>query len=197
MKFVRELAVNAVVGGLLVLLPLYLAVLLLLKGLQTLVAVVRPVAALLPDWLPAQNLLALLLVLLLCFGVGVLVRTQLGGVIRDRLQALFGRVPGYTLFRSMTKRLAGKTDENVWTPALVEIEDALVPGFIIEEHDDGRLTVFVPSVPTPLAGAVYVLDRSRVHVVDVPFTQALKTFSHWGAGSKELVAAMKRPPAAA
>jgi uncharacterized membrane protein len=197
MKFMRELAVNAVVGGLLVLLPLYLAVLLLLKGLQTLVAVVRPVAALLPDWLPAQNLLALLLVLLLCFGVGVLVRTQLGGVIRDRLQALFGRVPGYTLFRSMTKRLAGKTDENVWTPALVEIEDALVPGFIIEEHDDGRLTVFVPSVPTPLAGAVYVLDRSRVHVVDVPFTQALKTFSHWGAGSKELVAAMKRPPAAA
>ena len=197
MKFVRELAVNAVVGGLLVLLPLYLAVLLLLKGLQTLVAVVRPVAALLPDWLPAQNLLALLLVLLLCFGVGVLVRTQLGGVIRDRLQALFGRVPGYTLFRSMTKRLAGKTDENVWTPALVEIEDALVPGFIIEEHDDGRLTVFVPSVPTPLAGAVYVLDRSRVHVVDVPFTQALKTFSHWGTSSKELVAAMKRPPAAA
>jgi uncharacterized membrane protein len=71
-----------------------------------------------------------------------------------------------------------------------------VPGFIIEEHDDGRLTVFVPSVPTPLAGAVYVLDRSRVHVVDVPFTQALQTFSQWGAGSKELVAAMKQPPAA-
>ena len=196
MKFVRELAVNAVIGGLLVLLPLYLAALLLLKALQTLVAVVRPVAALLPDWLPAQNLLALLLILLVCFGVGVLVRTQLGGVIRDRLQALFGRVPGYTLFRSMTKRLAGKTDENVWTPALVEIEDALVPGFIIETHDDGRLTVFVPSVPTPLAGAVYVLDRSRLHEVDEPFTQALKTFSHWGAGSKDLVAAMKRPPGA-
>ena len=197
MKFVRDLAVNAVIGGLLVILPLYLVALLLLKAMQTLVAVVQPVAALLPDWLPAQNLLALLLLLLICFGVGVLVRTRVGGAIRDRLQALFGRLPGYTLFRSMTKQLAGKTDEKVWTPALVEIEDALVPGFVIEEHDDGRLTVFVPSVPTPLAGAVYVLDRSRVHVVDVPFTQALKTFSHWGAGSKDLVAAMKRPPAAA
>ncbi len=196
MKFVRDLAVNAVIGGFLVILPLYLVALLLLKALQTLVAVVRPVAALLPDWLPAQNLLALLLMLLICFGVGVFVRTRVGGAIRDRLQTLFGRLPGYTLFRSMTKQLAGKTDEKVWTPALVEIEDALVPGFIIEEHDDGRLTVFVPSVPTPLAGAVYVLDRSRVHVVDVPFTQALQTFSQWGAGSKELVAAMKRPPAA-
>ena len=196
MKFVRDLAVNAVIGGFLVILPLYLVALLLLKVIQTLVAVVQPVAALLPDWLPARNLLALLLLLLICFGVGVVVRTRVGGAIRDRLQTLFGRLPGYTLFRSMTKQLAGKTDEKVWTPALVEIEDALVPGFIIEEHDDGRLTVFVPSVPTPLAGAVYVLDRSRVHVVDVPFTQALQTFSQWGAGSKELVAAMKRPPAA-
>ena len=196
MKFMRELAVNAVVGGLLVLLPLYLAVLLLLKGLQTLVAVVRPVAALLPEWLPAKNLLALLLILLVCFGVGVLVRTQLGGVIRDRLQALFGRVPGYTLFRSMTKRLAGKTDENVWTPALVEIEDALVPGFIIETHDDGRLTVFVPSVPTPFAGAVYILPRERLHIVDVPFTQAIQTISRWGSGSKHLVAAMRKKEAA-
>jgi hypothetical protein len=34
----------------------------------------------------------------------------------------------------------------------VEIEEALVPAFIIEELDDGRFTVFVPSVPTPFAG---------------------------------------------
>jgi uncharacterized membrane protein len=196
MKFVRELAVNAVIGGVLVILPLYLAALLLLKAMQTVVAVVRPLAALLPEWLPAENLLALLLVLLICFAVGVLVRTHVGSAVRDRLQtSLFGRLPGYTLFRSLTKRLTGTTDDNVWTPALVEIEDALVPGFIIEEHDDGRLTVFVPSVPTPLAGAVYVLDRARVHVLDVPFTQALQTISRWGAGSKNLVAAMKLPPA--
>ena len=53
--------------------------------------------------------------------------------------------------------MAGQGQENVWKPAFVEIEDALVPSFIIEEHDDGRFTVFVPSVPTPFAGAVYVL----------------------------------------
>jgi uncharacterized membrane protein len=74
---------------------------------------------------------------------------------------------------------------------MVEIEEALVPGFIIEEHDDGRFTVFVPSVPTPLAGAVYVLSRERVHVLDVPFTQAIRTISQWGSGSRKLVAAMR------
>jgi hypothetical protein len=46
MKYAREFVVNAVVGGLLVLLPIYLAVL-LLKGMQSVVGLLRPIAALL------------------------------------------------------------------------------------------------------------------------------------------------------
>jgi hypothetical protein len=48
-------------------------------------------------------------------------------------------------------------------------------------------------VPTPFAGAVYILDGSRVHPVDVPFVQAIQSISKWGSGSKDLVAAMKLP----
>jgi uncharacterized membrane protein len=73
----------------------------------------------------------------------------------------------------------------------VEVEEALVPAFIIEELGDGRFTVFVPSIPTPLAGAVYILTAERVHPLNVPFTQAIKTISRWGSGSKDLVAAME------
>jgi uncharacterized membrane protein len=54
--------------------------------------------------------------------------------------------------------------------------------------------VFVPSIPTPFAGAVYILEHQRVHVLDVPFTQAVKAVSRWGSGSKELVAAMEGAP---
>ena len=61
-----------------------------------------------------------------------------------------------------------------------------------EELDDDRFTVFVPSVPTPMAGAVYILTRDRVHPLDIPFTQAVKPISRWGSGSKDLVAAMKK-----
>ena len=57
---------------------------------------------------------------------------------------------------------------------------------------NGRFTVFVPSIPTPLAGAVYVLSQERVHPLDVPFTQAIQTVSRWGSGAKELVAAMNK-----
>jgi uncharacterized membrane protein len=116
-----------------------------------------------------------------------------GRVVRERIErTFFERIPGYALIRSLTQQLAGENRGNVWKPALVEIEGAHVPAFIIEELDDGRYTVFVPSIPTPLAGAVYVLERKRVHPLDVPFTQALQVVSRWGSGAKELVAAMER-----
>jgi len=193
MKFMREFLQNAVLGGVLIVLPIYLALVVLLKGMQSVVPLVRPFTMLLPDWVPAERLLSLVLVLIVCFLIGVAVRTRLGRMLRERMEtSLFERLPGYALFRSLTQRLAGEDRENVWKPALAEIEDALVPAFIIEEFEDGRFTVFVPSIPTPLAGAVYILSRDRVHALDVPFTQAIQSVSRWGAGSKELVAAMTK-----
>jgi len=192
MKNFCQFVARAFLAGLLFVVPIYLAVLLLLKVMHSSVGWVRPFARLLAEWLPAENLLSLLLVLIVCFLIGVAVRTPAGRAIQERIQkSLFERVPGYALFRSLTQRMAGKDEENVWKPALAEIEDALVPAFIIEELEDGRFTVFVPSVPTPFAGAVYILSRERVHPLDVPFTQALQSVSRWGSGSKDLVAAMK------
>jgi len=55
MKFAREFLVTTLVGGLLILLPIHLTVLVLLKGVQSAAALVRPLAMLLPAWLPAEN----------------------------------------------------------------------------------------------------------------------------------------------
>jgi uncharacterized membrane protein len=193
MKFAREFVANVLVGGLLIVLPIYLAVLVLLKGMQSAAALLRPLTVLLPAWLPAAGLLSLAFVLVVCFLIGIAVRTRVGQILRERVErSLFERLPGYALFRSLTQRLAGEGQESAWKPALVEIEEALVPAFIIEELDDGRFTIFVPSVPTPFAGAVYILSRERVHALDVPFTQAIRSISRWGSGSKDLVAAMTK-----
>lgn len=184
---------KALLSGLLIVIPLYLALLLLLKGMKSLATLVQPFTHLVPDWVPAEQALSLLLVLLICLLLGLVVRTRTGFSLRERVEtAVFRKIPGYELLRSLTEQMAGKSREDVWKPALIEIEDGLVPGFIIESFDDGRYTVFVPSVPTPFAGAVYVLANARVHPVDVPFTEAVKVVSRWGSGAKELVAAMER-----
>ncbi len=185
--------IGRIVTGLVIIAPVYLACLLMLKGMKTLLGLLAPVAKVLPESVPAENLIALILVLVICFFVGLAVRTRTGRAIRNRLdRSLFQKIPGYPLLRSLTQRLSGETQGQAWETALIEIEDALVPGFIIEQLVDGRFTVFVPSVPTPMAGAVYVLTPDRVHRLDVPFTQAVTTISKWGSGCGDLVAAMNQ-----
>jgi uncharacterized membrane protein len=180
--------------GLLIVAPLYLCLLLLLKAMNSLRGIMEPIAKLIPDWLPAEYLLSLLLILALCFLLGLLVRTPRGRQFWEMCdRSLFQRIPGYAVIRGLTQQLAGQTQDESWKPALVELEDALVPAFIIERLSDG-FTVFVPSSPTPLAGTIYILSPERVHPVDVPFTHALQVVSRWGAGSRDLVAAMRKTP---
>jgi hypothetical protein len=88
-------------------------------------------------------------------------------------------------------RLTGRSEEHTLQPALVEIEEALVPALIVEKLDDGSYTVLVPSAPTPMAGSIYILPPDRVHPVDIPLTKALGVFSKWGTGAGEFVRAMK------
>jgi uncharacterized membrane protein len=191
-KHFRQSITQALIAGALFVVPVYLAILLLLKAAKSLGGVVKPLTRLLPEGFPAENLLSFLLVLFVCLLVGMALRTSSGRAARTRIEnSLLQKIPGYGVFRSMTRQMAGDSRENAWKPALAEIEDALVPAFIVEELEDGRFTVFVPSVPTPLAGAIYILTAARVHPVDVPFTQAVKVITRWGSGSRELVAAMQ------
>jgi hypothetical protein len=77
-------------------------------------------------------------------------------------------------------------------PALIEIEDALVPGFFVEQHTNDRCTVFVPSVPTPMAGAIYIIatSPSRVHRLNLPVIKVMQCISKCCSGSDALVAAL-------
>ena len=64
MKQVREFVTSSVLSGLLLAVPLYLAVLLLLKAMGSVVHLVQPIAQLLPRWSHAEDVLAILIV---CF----------------------------------------------------------------------------------------------------------------------------------
>ena len=192
-KKLRQFIASRLIAGILVAAPIYLAALVLLKAMNSLTKFVRPLGKLVPEWFPAAQILSLLIVSIICFLIGLAVRTPTGRATWERMEySLLQGIPGYALFRGLTQQLARKTQDQAWKPALAEIEQALVPAFIIEEHEDGRFTIFVPSVPTPLAGAIYILSPDRVHPLDVPFTRAIKVVSHWGLVSKDLVAAMER-----
>jgi uncharacterized membrane protein len=130
-----------------------------------------------------------------CFVVGLVVRTGPGLRAKNVFeQAVLERLPDYTFLRGLAKRLAGRSEEHTLEPALVEIEEALVPALIVDKLEDGSYTILVPSAPTPMAGSIYILPADRVHPVDIPFTKAIGVFSKWGTGAGEFVRAMKAAP---
>src|SRR5439155_2843074 len=188
---VRFLKVT-LIGGLLVVLPIWLSLLLLLKAIKGALAMLLPIAKLLPETVVHEKVVALILLLAICFVVGLLIRTQRGQRLGDWLsQHILDRIPGFSLVRGMTRQLIGEKEEQSFQPALVEIEEALVPAFIIEKHTDGQFTVFVSSSPTPMAGTIYILQPERVHPVDVPLPKAMVCLTKWGAEAAEMRAAMR------
>ena len=193
MRSIAEFTKTALIGGVLVILPIYLSVLLLLKAVGAIMGLVAPISQGLPESLPFRELIAILILVVVCFVSGIAVRTGTGLRAKNALErSLLEKIPGYALIRGLAGKIFGGSDEQSFTVVLAEIEDALVPAFLIEDCGNGQCAIFVPSVPTPAAGAIYIIARERVHLVDVPFTQAVSVISKWGAGSKALLAGMKR-----
>ncbi len=196
MKTLAEFTKTTLIGGVLVILPIYVAILLLAKAVQGLLGLLAPVTAQLPAGVEFRQIIAILLLVAVCFVVGLIVRTGPGLRAKNAFeQVVLEKLPGYTFLRGMAKRLTGSSEEQTLQPALVEIEDALCPAFLVEELEDGSFTVLVPSAPTPMAGSIYILPGDRVHPVDVSFAKAIGVFSKWGTGSGEFVRAMKGPAA--
>jgi uncharacterized membrane protein len=188
---------TTVIGGLLVIVPVVAVLLLVARVLGMLHGVLAPIAARLPGGPLVSELAAASLIIGLCFFAGLAVRTAIGDRLRAAVERRLAAVPGFSLVRSLARRVAGEEEGSRFQVALAEIEDALVPAFIVEEHEDGSYTVFVPAVPTPAAGAIYILARERVHPVDVPFGTAVTCLTRYGDGTGELYRALKRQPAPA
>jgi uncharacterized membrane protein len=59
-------------------------------------------------------------------------------------------------------------------------------GFIIEEHEEGKLTVFVPISPTPTLGQVFLVPGSQVQKLEAKFVEVVNSLTQWGMESKKL-----------
>ena len=182
---------SVLVTGILIVLPAWLAVLLLLKVLVKLGVIVKPIVGQLPEGVNHPLFIAVVIFLLTCLVVGLLFHTTAGRAMgRAVEESVLHRIPGYSPLRSIADQLTEFDREEGFKPALIEVEDGcLTPAFLIDEHEDGRCTVFVQSVPTPLAGSILIMPGERVHPVDVTVPAMMKCVSKWGAGSEEILAA--------
>jgi uncharacterized membrane protein len=195
MRNLLEFLKTTILGGFLVLLPVVVVLVLIGIAINGVISIIAPVAAKLPvttvGGYAAATLLAILLILGFCFLAGMLVQLRLGQLVQIWLESrLLQRLPGYTMIKNLTRQVAGR-EGTEFSPALVDLygSEVRVIGLIIEELDDGRLTVFVPISPTSTLGQVYIVPAEKVEKLNARFLDVVNALTQWGAESKKMFAA--------
>lgn len=138
--------------------------------------------------------LALLIILISFFLVGLVIRTKVGRFIFEFMEkTILARIPLYKIIKETTIQLMGNGKTLFKNVALVNIfgNDTMITAFITDIHDDGSYTVFVPSGPAPTAGFIYHVKKENVQIVDYPVEKAMKTIFSLGAGSIDLMRSIK------
>ncbi len=183
---------TTIIGGVVVVLPIVVVLFLLAKAFGV---IQQQVAEPMSDTLGIRTLLgagaviafAILILLAACFITGLLMRTPIGTRSLTWLEEqIFSRVPGYTLAQAVARGFAQDHAYQVATISLFG-PGTSVFGFIMEEHDSGEVTVFVPSAPAATVGLVHIVDRARVRPLDASGFQVLNCMSQWGVGAHELL----------
>ena len=193
MKQAIEFIKTTVIGGALVIVPAALIAVILGKVAKGLKGGLEPLADKLPPSIQFPYMTEIITIIAICFLAGLVIRTRPGRFIGGLMERhLYDRVPGYALAKSLTGRSATGAIAEGMTPALVDMEDGLVPALIIERHADGYVTVFVPSPPVPTVGQSYIFETSKVHPVDVSLPTFVACITKWGLGAQQLRLAMRK-----
>lgn len=192
MKGFLDFVKTTLVGGLLFVVPAMLIALLVKNALALVGQILAPIVKLLPvhniAGIAVAHLLAVVLVLAICFLAGLAARTSPGAKLNAWLErAILRKVPGFGLVKRVAKEMANIETQSDFSVALARIEDAWMLSFIVEKLDNGLLTVFVPSAPTPAVGSIYYLTEERVKRLEVSVASAVQCIIRLGVGSKQLL----------
>ena len=184
---------TTLIGGILFLLPVSALILVLAKPVALARKLVEPIGDKLPFGsivgLETPLLLALLLIILLCFLSGLLAMTTLARKSVEKAEsAILSRVPGYELLKSLSLSLVGKESDDTYPVVMITVDGIGQFALLIEEAvgEDGLATVFVPDAPSPRSGGVFFVPVDRITPINVSLTDAMRSLKSFGAGSADI-----------
>lgn len=190
---------TSLIGGIIVVLPAALTLMIFRWVFTVITSVIQPLTNVVVARSQLNELVAdtivILVILLICFAVGVIVRTKIGRFIQENLENHILKIaPGYTVIKETVLQFLGKKKNPFSSVALVRAyeNDTLMTAFITDEHPDGHYTVFVPTGPNPTSGFIFHLKSQYVHPVKVSVDHAIRSVIACGAGSSKLIEAYLR-----
>ncbi len=195
-SFIRFLRTTAI-GGVLFLLPLIVVGALIGQVVPVVLSIAEALGDILPDVVKTAGgisllvLLAIGVLLMLCFAAGVLARVSLSRSVSDafekKLVLLF---PRYAILKDqMADSIGGDHARPQMKPVLVHWEGVKRIAFETERSDELKIvTVFLPGSPDPWAGNFAVFDADQVKPLNVEFGKAVAICEQLGRGAAKLLA---------
>jgi len=192
MKKIFEFLKTTMLGGLVAVVPIAILIVSLGMVLGILIDITTAMADVLPYGALANTAIifavAVVALVALCFGAGLLVKTTFGGASVEKLHQFMSRhIPMYKMVRNITSNAAGMQGRE-FDLALIDLHGSTsrVLGTVMEELPDGRVAAYIPLSPTLGVGQVYVLPRESVERLDVPIADFAGAISQWGVGTEKL-----------
>jgi uncharacterized membrane protein len=172
MKSIGDFLKTTIIGGLFVLLPILLFTMLLDEAIGMLVGLATPLADLFPqetfEKVRFPALAAVTLIAGVSFLFGLVLRASPGKRLLSWIeQNTLGRLPAYTMVRTLTAALLQTSDATAFKPAMLVSEDGTrEPAYLVEDHGNGNCTVLLPWAPTPFAGSLKVVPGEMIELLD-------------------------------
>ena len=156
------------VGGVIFLIPIAILVAVIGQGLKVASVIAKPVAAVLPvnmiGGVAVAQVLAIVLLLLVCFGAGLLARVALARKAVGALEAnVLSRLPAYALLKTKTQSMLSADDIEGMSVVVMRFDDAWQIGFEIERIESGKVALFLPGSPDPWSGSVCIAEAGPRH----------------------------------
>jgi uncharacterized membrane protein len=186
MKSILSFLRTTITGGILFLLPVVLVVTIFIKIQQVLLKISAPLARRLPDiffGIDGSEILAILLLILLCFLCGLLFKTDFFKKIISTLEdKILSFLPGYSLMKSIASDSLDKGNKDGLKAVIVQDEDKWNIGFLVEEAE-GLCTVFIPEAPQSSSGEIKIVPSARVKKIDQPANKVSYSIKNFGKGA--------------
>jgi uncharacterized membrane protein len=132
-----------------------------------------------------NTLLVVLFVLLICFLCGIMARHQLGTRFVAWLEKnVLSHLPGYYYFKGTAEGVLGVSGEEAFREVvLFRHGDHFLLGFKVEVISAAAVAVFIPDVPRPDTGELFIVSSDDIITTDITHMEAMQLMRGIGKGA--------------
>ncbi len=196
----KKIFLTTVMGGILVILPVVILVWAFEIVLRFIIANISPVTSVVDHFIKVRflpEIIAMIIIILICFLLGLLVRTKIGNWMHVNIEErLLKKIPGYNMVKGAIHQLISTEKKTKPFSQVVLFKpfnnDVMCTGVITDDEDEDYVTVFCATAPNPTSGFIYHVPRKDVFPIDVNMEDTMRTIFSGGSGSSHLIEKYKK-----